>query len=56
MSLEKRIKGFVQLGIFLKQFKTGTKNETLTTINNQFYDDFDDLILIPNTYWNQYSR
>jgi len=45
MSLEKRIKGFVQLGLFLKQFKSEVKEESLMLINGKFYDDFEYLIL-----------
>ena len=45
MSLEKRIKAFVQLGLFLKQFKNGQKNEAIAPINDKFYDDFEYIIL-----------
>jgi len=44
MSLEKRIKAFVQLGLFLKQFKNGQKNEAIASINGKFYDDFEYII------------
>ncbi len=50
MSLEKRIKGFVELGLFLKQFKTGVKNEALTLINDEYYDSFDAIILRQKAY------
>jgi hypothetical protein len=50
MSLEKRIKSFVQLGLFLKQFKTEVKNDAVAEINNQFYDDFEHLILKQKGY------
>ena len=50
MSLEKRIKGFVQLGLFLKQFKTGVKNESLINLNNEYYDNFEALILRQKAY------
>ena len=50
MSLENRIKGFVQLGLFLKQFKTETKNEALASLNNKFYDSFNELILSQKSY------
>ncbi|MDB4534214.1 acyl-CoA reductase [Vicingaceae bacterium] len=50
MSLEKRIKGFVQLGLFLKQFESGDKTETLNEINDYFYDGFEDLILRQKSY------
>ena len=50
MSLEKRIKGFVQLGLFLKQFSTGVKEESLSDVNDQFFSDFDDLILRQKSY------
>lgn len=45
MSLEKRIKGFVQLGLFLKQFKNEVKDPDVQSINDQFYDEFEYLIL-----------
>jgi len=45
MSLEKRIKAFVQLGLFLKQIGTGIKEESLNVINEKFLTDFEDLIL-----------
>jgi hypothetical protein len=45
MSLEKRIKGFVQLGLFLKQFNTGVKEVSLQHVNDQFFSDFEYLIL-----------
>ena len=41
MSLEKRIKSFVKLGLFLNQFKSEEKDATITAINNQFYDEFE---------------
>jgi hypothetical protein len=44
MNLEKRINGFVKLGLFLKQFKNGDKNDSLQELNNQFYTDLDSLI------------
>lgn len=50
MSLEKRIKGFVQLGLFLKQFDTGVKEGALETINDHFFSDFDYLILRQKAY------
>ena len=50
MSLEKRINAFVQLGLFLKQFKNGEKDETFSIINNKFYADFDDLIFRQKSY------
>jgi len=40
MSLEKRINTFVQLGQFLKQFKSGEKDQDISALNNLFYDDF----------------
>ena len=45
MSLEKRINGFVQLGLFLKQFETNEKEPSLTIINDKFCDDFGALII-----------
>ncbi len=56
MSLEKRIKGFVQLGLFLKQFETGNKEESLKVINDNFYDGFDDLILRQKSYNGWFDR
>jgi hypothetical protein len=50
MSLEKRIKGFVQLGLFLKQFESGVKVEALNRLNDQFYDGFEYLILRQKAY------
>ena len=50
MSLEKRINGFVKLGLFLKQFKTNNKDESLNKINDQFYHEFEDLILRQKSY------
>ena len=50
MSLEKRIKGFVQLGLFLNQFKTAAKNPNLKEVNTVFYDVFEDLILRQKSY------
>ncbi len=50
MSLEKRIKGFVQLGLFLKQFELGVKVEALNRLNDQFYDGFEYLILRQKAY------
>ena len=45
MSLEKRIKAFVQLGLFLKQFDSAIKNDEMSVINEEYYDMFDELIL-----------
>ncbi|PCJ24245.1 MAG: acyl-CoA reductase [Flavobacteriales bacterium] len=45
MSLQKRIKAFVQLGLFLKQFKTRVKEDSITAINDNFYEEFYNLIL-----------
>ncbi|MGB0883067.1 MAG: acyl-CoA reductase [Vicingaceae bacterium] len=45
MSLEKRIKDFVQVGLFLKQFKNGEKNADLASVNERFYEDFEYIIL-----------
>ena len=50
MSLEKRIKDFVQLGLFLKQFKSEEKDPAVTEINNKFYDEFEYLILRQKAY------
>ena len=50
MSLEKRINAFVQLGLFLKQFNEGDKDDSLSVINNKFYDDFIELILRQKAY------
>tara|TARA_R110001592_G_scaffold72804_4_gene222483 strand:+ start:1579 stop:2643 length:1065 start_codon:yes stop_codon:yes gene_type:complete len=44
MSLEKRIKAFIELGTFLKQFKNGKVEESLTSFNKKYYDDFEFLI------------
>jgi len=44
MSLEKRINAFVQLGLFLKQFNSVIKVESIVDINELFYDDFEELI------------
>ncbi len=45
MSLEKRIKDFVQVGLFLKQFKNGERNADIASLNERFYDDFEYIIL-----------
>lgn len=45
MSLEKRIKAFVQLGLFLNQFSASKKSPSLNDVNVQFYSDFEELIL-----------
>ena len=50
MSLEKRIKGFVQLGLFLKQFNSGVKEVSLQHLNDQFFPDFEQLILRQKAY------
>jgi len=50
MSLQKRIKDFVQLGLFLKQFKSDEKDPVIVDINNQFYDEFEYLILRQKAY------
>ncbi len=50
MSLEKRINAFVQLGLFLKQFGTNTKEASLTILNDAFYSDFEALILRQKAY------
>ena len=50
MSLEKRINGFVQLGLFLKQFELEEKNPTISALNDVFYDDFTTLILRQKAY------
>tara|TARA_B100000809_G_C15033802_1_gene492979 strand:+ start:5 stop:1066 length:1062 start_codon:yes stop_codon:yes gene_type:complete len=50
MSLEKRIKGFVQLGLFLKQFKSGKKEESLQILNDKYYSVFEELILRQKAY------
>ena len=50
MSLEKRIKDFVQLGLFLKQFKSEEKDPAVAEINNKFYDEFEYLILRQKAY------
>ncbi|MBL4668749.1 MAG: acyl-CoA reductase [Flavobacteriales bacterium] len=50
MSLEKRIKAFVQLGLFLNQFKTEIKEESFQKINDKFYDEFEYLILRQKAY------
>ena len=44
MNLEKRINAFVKLGLFLKQFKTENKNDSLNEINQLFYEEFQNLI------------
>mgnify|MGYP005990189625 CR=1 FL=1 len=44
MSLDKRINAFVELGSFLKQFKSQTTNNLHESLNEQFYDDFEFLI------------
>lgn len=45
MSLEKRIKAFVELGHFLGQFKNSKKKGSLNNLNSMFYRDFEELIL-----------
>jgi len=45
MSLEKRIKAFVELGQFLGQFRNSDRKESLNKLNSIFYDDFEELIL-----------
>lgn len=50
MSLEKRINAFVQLGLFLNQFGTDTKEASLKVYNDKFYDDFDELMLRQKAY------
>jgi len=50
MSLEKRINAFVQLGLFLKQFKNENKAESLKGINDRFYDEFIELITRQKAY------
>lgn len=45
MTLENRIKAFVLLGQFLKQFVQPNKNESLSGLNAIFYDDMEYLIL-----------
>lgn len=44
MSLEKRINAFIELGTFLKQFKNSEVEESLTSLNEKHYDDFESLI------------
>ncbi|MCB9360252.1 MAG: acyl-CoA reductase [Flavobacteriales bacterium] len=44
MSLEKRIKAFIELASFLKQFKNGAVNRSLTSLNKKYYNDFEFLI------------
>lgn len=44
MKLEKRIKAFSILGLFLKQFKSEILNSELSELNNKFYNDFNELI------------
>lgn len=44
MSLEKRIKTFVELGQFLSQFRDSVKKESLRAINDRFYEDFENVI------------
>ena len=56
MSLEKRINAFVQLGLFLKQFVTNVKNESLKSINDKFYNDFDELILRQKAFNGWFTR
>lgn len=56
MNLEKRINAFVKLGLFLGQFKTGEKNNELSDLNNQFYDDFDELIHRQKSYNGWFTR
>ncbi|MCO6501370.1 MAG: acyl-CoA reductase [Vicingus serpentipes] len=50
MTLDKRINSFVLLGSFLKQFPTGDKNDLLGALNQQFYTDFEELILRQKSY------
>lgn len=45
MRLEKRIKAFIELGTFLKQFKSNEINSNLKDLNKSFYEEFNDLIL-----------
>lgn len=45
MTLEKRINAFVLLGQFLIQFVQNKKDANLSSLNEQFYDDFEYLIL-----------
>lgn len=44
MNLDKRIKSFVSLGIFLKQFSIEGKKQNNNELNTLFYNDFDELI------------
>ena len=44
MEIDKRIKSFVILGIFLKQFSKNVSNQNNKMLNDLFYKDFDELI------------
>lgn len=56
MSLEKRINAFVQLGLFLKQFKNNKRDLSLESINTQFYEVFEELILRQKAYNGWFSK
>ena len=50
MTLDKRINSFVLLGRFLKQFITHQKDTELSRLNEDFYTDFEELILRQKSY------
>ncbi len=50
MEINKRIKSFVTLGIFLKQFSPGAVKQKDNELNNLFYNDFEELIKTVHIY------
>lgn len=56
MNLENRINAFVKLGLFLKQYKSGVKNDDLLELNKLFFDDFDELIYRQKSFNGWFER